>query len=321
MKGSVQLAQQAEAGSAVSTPEAQLRRWSRMTDREPVIWWANLKSEAKLGSIHLLFFLLLILVTRHPHNPLLRLLSIALLGGVLLPFLRVFMHSQAHWKIGNGPLRNWLLDRLISVLFAVPQTGYEMGHLAHHRYDNDFDPSGYPRDLQSTYIFSKDGRPCNIWIWCLFYIIVYQHAVHLFHVLNSRKKRKVFYFFSEAIAIVLFNAALYSYGRGFYLDVYLPSLGIAWFIVALSLYMMHAVDVRLFERHPTLNCDDPLFNWLGDNDGYHLEHSLYPYLHPVFLKEASGLIPPPDRQVVHAQYPLAAIPLLLGRAARVGKSM
>ena len=54
-------------------------------------------------------------------------------------------------------------------------------------------------------------------------------------------------------------------------------------VSAITLYMMHAVDLEKCHVHPTLNCANRLFNWFADNGGYHIEHSLYPTLHPAFL--------------------------------------
>jgi len=237
--------------------------------------------------------------------------GIAVLGLVALPLLRVFMHSQAHWRVGNGPVRNWLLDRGISLLFGISQTGYKYGHLAHHRYDNDYDPTGFPRDLQSTYIFSRDRRPTNIWLWCAFYVFVYQHFVHLFHVLNAPKRGESAWYALETGLIAAFHVGLYSLWPGFYLAVYLPSLLLGWFVSAVALYMMHAVEHDDYEVHPTLNVREPLFNWLGDNDGYHLEHSLFPHVHPAYLKQLSDLVGPPEQQMLDQQYVTAALPLLL----------
>jgi fatty acid desaturase len=238
--------------------------------------------------------------------------SVAVLGLVALPFLRIFMHTQAHWGMGNGPVRNFLFDHLISVLFSTPQTGYKYGHLAHHRYDNDFDARGFPKDLQSTYVFSRNGKPANIWLWSLFYIVVYQHAIHLFHVLNAPHRREVLWFAFETALIVAFHGALWQVSPAFYLLVYLPTLAVAWLISALTLYMMHAVDLEHFHIHPTLNTRNRLFNLIGDNGGFHLEHSLYPNLHPVFLDKASALIQPPAEQVLDGPYVTEGLRLMLG---------
>ena len=232
--------------------------------------------------------------------------SVIVLGLVAMPFLRVFMHSQGHWKAGNGPIRNFILDHGLSLLFGLSQTGYKYGHLAHHRYDNDYDPTGFPKDLQSTYIFSRNRKPTNIWVWCVFYILVYQQFIHMFHAFNAPKRREALWFVIETAMIIAFNMALFAWVPAFYLAVYLPSLLLAWFVSAVSLYMMHAIDLDDYDVHPTLNTSDKLFNWFGDNDGYHMEHSLFPALHPVFLEMTSRLINPPEEQVLKGQYFTAA---------------
>jgi fatty acid desaturase len=141
---------------------------------------------------------------------------------------------------------------------------------------------------------------------------VYQHAIHLFHVLNAPKRREVAWYLFEYMLIVGFQAALYVVSAGFFLTVYLPALVLAWMVSAICLYMMHAVDLNRFHVHPTLNTRNRLFNWFGDNDGYHLEHSLFPNLHPAFLDEASALIQPPEEQVLQGQYVTEALRLMLG---------
>jgi fatty acid desaturase len=209
-----------------------------------------------------------------------------------------------------------LLDHSISLLFGIPQTGYKYGHMAHHRYDNDYDPTGFPKDLQSTYIFSRNRRPVDIWTWCAFYLIVYQHAVHLYHTINAPRRREILWYLFEYIIILMFNISLCRLAAGFYFNVYLPSLALAWMVSAACLYMMHAVDLDEYRVHPTLSTRDPLFNWLGDNDGYHLEHSLYPGIHPVYLGRVSALIQPPEEQVLEGQYLTAAFRRLFVRPGR-----
>ncbi len=292
-----------------------LRRWFRCGPEDPTIQRANLCTQLKVLTVHALFALALGAFLATGGNAAVAAAGVLALGTWALPLLRVYMHSQAHWGIGNGPVRNFVLDRLISILFSVPQTGYKYGHLAHHRYDNDFDARGFPRDLQSTYVFSRDGKPTNIVLWCLFYVIVYQHAIHLFHVLNAPRRREPAWFAFEYALIAAFHVSVWLISPGFYLAVYLPALVLAWLVTAVTLYVMHAVDHDDFEIHPTLNTRHRLFNWFGDNDGYHLEHSLYPALHPVFLDKASALIQPPAEQVLEGQYLTEALRRLFGTRA------
>jgi fatty acid desaturase len=283
------------------------RQWSRATDRDPEVRRSNFHTQLKVLGIHLIFLAALAAYLATAGHWLVWLVSVAALGLFALPVLRLHMHIQGHWKFGNGPVRNWLLDRCVSLLFGISQTGYKYGHLAHHRYDNDFDARGFPRDLQSTYIFSRNGRASNIWLWCAFYLVVYQHAIHLFHVVNAPRRRELLWYAFEYALIAGLHVALYSVAAGFYLGVYLPALGLAWMVAAVSLYMMHAVDLDKFQLHPTLNSHSWLFNWVGNNDGYHLEHSLYPNLHPAFLDRASALIGPPREQVLEGTYVTEAL--------------
>lgn len=250
----------------------------------------------------------------------LELLEIAVLGLFALPFLRVFMHSQAHWRVGNGPIRNWLLDHCLSLPFSVSQTGYKFGHLAHHRYDNDADPRGLPRDLQSTYLFSRDATPTHIGLWVLCYVAVYQTAIHLLHTLNTGRANVIRAYFAENAAIAALHCALFHFARAYYVSVYLPALVLAWIVAALALYMMHAVPREEAALHPTIDCTDPFFNWFGDNDGYHLEHSLFPALHPVYLRRAHEALRPDHAQCIELNYVIAAIVKLLTGSSTLART-
>jgi fatty acid desaturase len=298
-----------------------IRQWGRTSPRDPTIRRTNFHTQLKVLAIYLLFLAALAAYIWTDGHWLVAGLSVLGLGLVLLPVTRVYMHTQTHWKIGNGPVRNWLLDHGISLLFGVPQTGYRHCHLAHHRYDNDFDTRGFPRDLQSTYLFSRNGRTTNIWLYCAFYIVVYQHAIAFFHVLNCPRRRELLYFAFEYALIIALHMALYTVSPGFYLVVFWPALALAWLVGALSVYMMHAVDLDQFRLHPTLNTRNRLYNWLGNNEGYHLEHSLYPNIHPVFLDEVSRLIGTPHEQVLNGTYAAEALRRLFrGRRRNSSKS-
>jgi hypothetical protein len=88
-------------------------------------------------------------------------------------------------------------------------------------------------------------------------------------------------------------------------------------VAAIALYMMHYVEHSDESFYHTLNCLDPAFNWFGDNDGYHIEHSLFPNLHPYFLKEAASFVGAPETNLVHENYVIAGVKALFkGRAAR-----
>lgn len=280
----------------------QLREWGRASDKDPEIRAYNFKTQLKIASIYLLFAACLAADLSTDGFWLVRATAVGLLGLVAIPFLRVFMHSQGHWHVGNGPVRNFLLDHLLSLLFSVQQTGYRLGHSAHHLYDNDFDPRGFPKDLQSTYVFSRDGKPANLLLWGAFYVSVYQFAIHLFHALNSSRRSDRVAYLGETVAIVAFHAGVWSLAPGFYWAVYLPALAISWIVAAVALYAMHDVTLEDHTFYHAINCVEPFFNWFGDNDGYHIEHSLFPNIHPAHLKKANALIQPPKAQETHDNY-------------------
>jgi len=287
----------------------QVREWNKLStaSKDEAIRKANVKTQIKIASLYGMLALAMLGYVASGGHVIAQAAGIVVLGLFAIPFVRVFMHSQAHWKIGNGPIRNFLLDHGLSMLFSIQQSGYKLGHFAHHLYDNDFDPRGFPKDLQSSYVFSKDGKPANMLLWCLFYVGIYQSAVHIFHVMNTRKLKVAASFVFETLLIAGFHYGMYSISSGFYFGVYLPALAIAWTVAAIALYMMHAVELDKFTFYHAINCLDPFFNWFGDNDGYHIEHSLFPNVHPLYLKEANALIKPPKSQEIHENYVIAGI--------------
>jgi fatty acid desaturase len=284
-----------------------IRRWSRAGQCDPEIRRSNFHTQLKVLAMYALFLGALAAYLYTGGHWLVAAANVAGLGLIVLPVLLMLMHNQCHWKAGSGPVRNWLLDHGMGTLFSVPQTGYKYAHRAHHRYDNDFDPRGFPKDLQSTYLFSRDGRTANIWLWCVFHMFVYQHGICLLHVINAPRRREILWYAFEYALIAGLHVALCALCPGFYLGVYLPALLLGWLVAALSQYMMHGVDLDKFRLHPTLNSSNRLLNLLGNNDGYHIEHSLFPNLHPVFLKRASALIGPPEEQVLKGTYAMEAL--------------
>jgi fatty acid desaturase len=298
-----------------SETRAKIMALRRSEDAPDRVRRANSITQMKVLALHLSLPLCMLLDHATLGHPGVRLACVAALGLMCLPFLRVFMHSQAHWKVGNGPLRNWLLDRWISLPFSISQTGYRMGHVAHHLYDNDFEPRGIPKDLQSTYLFSRNRSPGNMWKWILGYVLVYQHGVHFLHVLNSPNPKVLRWYLFETASIVAMHYGMFHYLPGFYFAVYLPALGLAWLVAAIALYMMHYVELSDVESGPfvyhALNSVEPFFNWFGDNDGYHIEHSLFPSVHPVFLRSANELLQPPREQQLQHNYVIAGLQLVL----------
>lgn len=290
----------------------------------------NSVTQVKIFLIYAIFFLLLfverglfsdaVFVNNHPYFiVIIKFLSVIFCGLLLIPFVRIFMHSQAHWGVGNSRWKNFILDHFISVIYSVQQTGYKFGHFAHHRYDNDYDPRGYPKDLQSTYLFSTTGETCNPVVWVLFYSFIYQTAIHLMHVINSKNITFIGWYCIETIAIVLFHIAVFKLSATFYLAVYIPSLIIAWLAAGIGLYMMHNVSNNHYSVYHGVDAVGFLFNYVGDNDGYHIEHSLFPALHPAYLKEAHEYMTLPKEQIVH-DYILDAFIALFHRYRRHSKN-
>lgn len=239
--------------------------------------------------------------------------SLLTMGLFSIPYTRVFMHSQMHWGMGGTAVTQFLVRHFISLQFSVPQTGYEYGHRLHHRYDNDFNPKGLPRDLQSTYVFSRNGKPTPALLWLPFYLLFFQTLVCAYLVLRGGKWRDILGYLMELGAILGLHATLFGYTQDFYLSVYLPALLLAWTASGIVLYVMHEVDARQYGVHPTNNSHSRFFNGFGDNDGFHIEHTLFPGLHPLYLERLHRLLPTPPQQNLKNHYVIAFVKKALRR--------
>lgn len=235
-------------------------------------------------------------------NVTLDILLVLVMGLFSIPYTRVFMHSQMHWGMGGNQFTRFLLDHFISLQFSIPQRGYVYGHREHHKYDNDYNEQGYPRDLQSTFLFSKDGRPSHPCLWLAFYVLVYQHFIHAYLVLKGGKSKDILSYLMELSVIVLMHVVLFVGFNAFYLHAYLPALCVAWTASGIVLYMMHAVDSDTYTVHPTNNSLSPFFNSFGDNDGYHIEHTLFASLHPLYLERLHAMLPVAEEQRLPRHY-------------------
>ncbi len=285
-------------------------QWVRNTKDSPLVRRYNRHSQIKVLILFLGFFTTLYAYQAWPH-PLTAVICVALNGAFFIPYTRVFMHSQMHWGLSNSRWLNYLYDHTISVLFAVTQTGYSYGHRLHHRYDNDFNAAGTPNDKQSTYIFSKSGRPCHILLWVAYYIFFYQQIYVTYLVLKSRQIKDIGFLMLEYGLIFLLHFSIFLYAEKFYMFVFLPSLLTGWIGSALTLYEMHNVSANEYHIHPTNTSTDWFFNWYGDNDGYHLEHTLFASLHPCYLKELHKVVLPSKSQVYKKQFAFEALGRLL----------
>jgi hypothetical protein len=116
----------------------------------------------------------------------------------------------------------------------------------------------------------------------------------------------------ELGCITGFHTALCVTVPALYSHVYIPGLLLAGFGSAMVLYMMHAVDATDYVLHPTNTSVSRFFNSFGDNDGYHLEHTLFGALHPIHLPKLHALLAPPSHQVLADHYVVAGFKRALG---------
>jgi len=288
-----------------------VRRW-KTAAHDGEIRRFDARSRIKVLVLFAGFFLTLWGYELRPESGVVTLAAVAAVGAFLVPYTRIFMHSQMHWGMGGMRLTRFLLDRLVSLLFSVPQTGYAIGHRMHHRFDNDFDASGRPRDLQSTYLFSRSAQPTSMLVWIPYYMFIFQHAVVPWLVFTQRRLSAKLWYLVELGCIAGFHAMLFRNHTGFYVHVYVPGLLLAWFGSAMVLYMMHAVDATSYVLHPTNTSVSSFFNTFGDNDGYHLEHTLFSSLHPIHLRKLHAMLDPSPEQVFKDHYFIAGMKRALG---------
>jgi fatty acid desaturase len=228
--------------------------------------------------------------------------SILRLGKFIIPITRAFMHAQMHHKFGSSSRMNAVLNHGISLIFSLPQTAYVVGHRVHHRHDNDWSPDGLPKDPQSTFMFSKTSKPLNMWLWIPYIMFAFQIFIAPYLALKVGRTKEKVWLILESLTVLLFHIAMYKLAFSFYCYVYLPSLLIAWYLVACSLYMQHNVSADSYSLHPSCDCLSKSFNSFAANDGYHLEHSLFPQLHPYYLPLIHEKLNVPETQTVKRSY-------------------
>jgi fatty acid desaturase len=285
----------------------QARKW-QVQENHSAIKQFDFFSRIKILFLFSCFLVVLALHTQFVDRTHISWLAIFVLGFFVIPYTRIFMHSQMHWGMGGSKVTHFVLDHFVSLLFSIPQTAYTLGHRMHHRFDNDFSSNGLTKDLQSTYIFSRNGgSPTGILIWVPYYMFAFQHFIAPFLVLRDGKPREKFWYVVELLVIIAFHLTLYYFVPHFYISAYIPGLLLAWLSSAIVLYMMHAVDANEYLIHPTNTSLSKFFNKFGDNDGYHLEHTLFPAVHPLYLPQLHKLIEPTGTQVFMDHYFVAGI--------------
>lgn len=210
-------------------------------------------------------------------------------GVFALPYLRVFIHSEAHWGLAETKIGRTYMRYIAYAPYHIPFEAYRVGHFAHHQYDNDSPRKGerLSRDRQSTYLYSKNGTPIRFSVWAIHYLFIYQYVEQIAMVLRRSRKRKLFEMAAQAALIIAIDVAIITLSWKFFVYVFLPSLAIAWIGSAIVLYMMHNVVLSDAQYHHSVNCYSKFFNSFGDNDGMHVVHSLVPFLHPFHQVEVN----------------------------------
>jgi fatty acid desaturase len=211
-------------------------------------------------------------------------------GMFALPYLRVFIHSEAHWGLGVNRAQTWYLRYLAFAAYQVPFEAYRLGHFAHHKYDNDVPTRGLANDRQSTYLYSRSGNPISFLIWALHYLLVYQYFYQFMLVIRKASRQKMQELAVQALIIVALDLGLALISLSFFLEIFVPSLSIAWLGSSVVLYMMHNVRKSDAVYHHSVNSYSRAFNKFGDNDGLHIVHSMFPFLHPYHVTAVDEML-------------------------------
>ncbi|KHN65859.1 hypothetical protein AV645_10280 [Acinetobacter calcoaceticus] len=261
----------------------------RKYDKEIEIF--DSKSRTKVFLLHAILILTLILFSVFNNQLYLIPLFIVINGFFSIAYLRVFMHSEMHWGLSENKLVKFYLRWIVFGLYQVPFTAYVFGHRAHHRYDNDHPESNkLSSDKQSTYLYENSGKPINPVLWMLHYLFIYQFFHQIKYVITDGKKKDLIKLILQIMVIIFMDVAIFYINKMFFLYVFIPSILVSWLGSGIVLYMMHNIEHQKAKVHHSVNSYDNFFNKFGDNDGLHIVHSLFPFLHPIHAPEIDKLV-------------------------------
>lgn len=248
------------------------------------------KSRLKVYFLNFVFIASLITFVFLKENKFLIFPFILLNGFFSIPYLRVFIHSEMHWGLSDNFIQKKYFRYLAFAIYQVPFVAYQYGHRAHHRFDNDVPVNFLSQDKQSTYLYSKDKKPINFMTWIIHYLFAYQFFYQTKLVFESKLVKNIFLFFVQVFVILLLDFIIFSISSKFFFYILIPSLIISWVGSGIVLYMMHNVDYDSAVYHHSVNSYSKFFNKFGDNDGLHIVHSLYPFLHPAHAVQIDDLL-------------------------------
>lgn len=196
-----------------------------------------------------------------------------LLSALLLNFsLHISFHHQVHFKNSNTIL-NSLVELIFSLLMGIPFKNYQMGHLSHHKYNNNL------KDFTSTWK-GKPDHPIAQGIWSYSFLWFLKakemkgnRAMAIAEGYYSSKIKSQQKLESLGLLLLISGLFYYSFWVGL---VYIMIIYLGWAFVSLHNY----------GQHPPLKYGKPkgysyynrLYNFLFINNGWHEEHHENPAL-------------------------------------------
>ncbi len=276
----------------VSDAKRYARELQRDKQFEPDIERFDARSQMKVYGLNFLTVLSFVAFVLAKQPLWLVLPLICLNGALTLPYLRVFIHSEAHWGLAKGRIGRLYMRYIAYSFYHIPFEAYRVGHFAHHQYDNDApgDGESLSRDRQSTYLYSREGIPVRFGIWALYYLFVYQFVNQVSMVVRRSRKQELWEMAAQTVVIMALDLAMILISWKFFVLIFIPSLAVAWIGSAIVLYMMHNVKLTDARYHHSVNSCSRFFNSFGDNVGMHIVHSLAPSLHPYHQARVNKLV-------------------------------
>lgn len=246
----------------------------------------NASTRNKILMIHVIFLLTLFFYTLYPRHVYFTPLFILINGFFSLPYLRVFMHADLHWRVVRNKKLKFYIRWIIFGFYQIPFILYRYAHKAYHReYIYEIDkinllPIKQSKHLNPTTIESKKNITG---ILNFAFILIFYNQMKYF-IRESSKKDKI-KAMTQFVVIIFMDALVYSISKDFFLYIFIPSIMIAWTISLIVIYMKHNIQRDQANIHLAVNSYSRLSNRFGDNDGLYIVHSLFPFLHPYHTPE------------------------------------
>ncbi len=194
-------------------------------------------------------------------------------SSLLLNFcLHITIHHQVHFK-QNKSWKNIALEIFYSLLMGIPFKNYQIGHLSHHKYNNNLG------DFTSTWEGSNlNPKPQNIWKYSFLWFSKAKDIKE-----NRKQAINQGFLSSQAliqqkleslfILILIITLAIWS---PIYAFIYISVVYLGWCFIALHNYGQH--PPLIYGKPKAYSYYNRFYNFLFINNGWHEEHHENPQL-------------------------------------------